>query len=306
MTALIPTLDQMLFLLLCMLVGYILNKLKLLPENAGTTISKLENYVFVPALVISSFRKNCTFENLSANWNLLVYCIFFMALSLAIAIPLGKVLADSPDVVGIYRYSLAVANYGFIGNALVIGLFDNEMLFRYLIFCLPANIFCYTLGMVWLTAGKEKFSPKMLLNPAIICVILGVILGLTQIPFPSFVDKAISACAGCFSPVAMILTGFIIGKFELKKLFSNKRIYLVTLIRVILMPLLFLIVSKLLRFPEDVQTIVLIFSAMPLGLGPIVFPAAYGGNEKPGASMAVISNLIGIFTVPLMISLVIR
>lgn len=38
MTALFPTLDQMLFLLLCMMAGFLLNKLKLLPENAGTTI----------------------------------------------------------------------------------------------------------------------------------------------------------------------------------------------------------------------------------------------------------------------------
>ena len=64
----------MLFLLLCMMAGFLLNKLKLLPENAGTTISKLENYIFVPALVISSFKKNCTFENPSANWTLIIYC----------------------------------------------------------------------------------------------------------------------------------------------------------------------------------------------------------------------------------------
>ena len=306
MTALFSTLDQMLFLFLCMLAGFLLNKLKLLPENAGTTISKLENYIFVPALVISSFKKNCTFENLSDSWTLIIYCAVLMAINIAIAIPLGKAFAESEEVVGIYRYSFSITNCGFMGNALVIGLFSNEMLFRYLIFCLPANIFIYSLGMVWLTAGKEKFSPKMLLNPAFVCVFIGILLGLTQIPFPSFVDKALSACSNCFSPVAMILTGFVIGKFDLKKLFANKRIYLVTLIRVIIMPLIFFALSGLLGLPEDVRTIILIFSAMPLGLGTIVFPAAYGGDERPGASMAVISNLIGIVTVPLMLSLVIH
>ena len=49
--------------------------------------------------------------------------------------------------------------------------------------------------------------------------------------------------------------------------------------------------------------VVLIFTAMPLGLNTIVFPAAYGGDENIGASMAVISNVIGLVTVPLMMQL---
>lgn len=44
-------------------------------------------------------------------------------------------------------------------------------------------------------------------------------------------------------------------------------------------------------------------AAMPLGLNTIVFPAAYGRDETPGAAMAVISNLIGIVTVPLILTL---
>ena len=50
--------------------------------------------------------------------------------------------------------------------------------------------------------------------------------------------------------------------------------------------------------------LMLFYSAMPLGLNTIVFPAAYGGDETPGAGMAVISNLVGIISVPLILSLV--
>ena len=103
----------------------------------------------------------------------------------------------------------------------------------------------------------------------------------------------------------MILTGFVIGKFDLKKLVTKARVYLLTVLRIVVMPLIFLLIAKLLRLPQEAQTLVLVFSAMPLGLSTIVFPAAYGGDETPGASMAVISNVIGILTVPLMMSLVI-
>ena len=58
------------------------------------------------------------------------------------------------------------------------------------------------------------------------------------------------------------------------------------------------------RLDADTTLLMVIFSSMPLGLNTIVFPAAYGGDETLGASMAVISNLIGMITVPLILSLV--
>lgn len=305
MTALLPTLDQMAFLLTCMLAGFLLNKLHLLPEGSDTVISRLENYICMPALVIYSFQKNCTLENLSANWTLLLYCIGILALSIAVAMLLAPRFAENDAEVGIYRYSLVIVNYGFMGNALVQGLLGDEMLFKYLIFTIPANIFIYTVGVIWLTAGKKKFSPKMLLSPTLAYVLIGIALGLSQIPLPSFLGKALSACSGCFSPLAMILTGFVISKFDLKKLIGKGRIYLLTLLRIVIMPLIFLMIAKLLNLSSEVQILILMFTAMPLGLNTIVFPAAYGGDETPGASMAVISNVIGLVTVPIILSLVV-
>ncbi|MBR4030150.1 MAG: hypothetical protein IKJ06_01980 [Clostridia bacterium] len=43
--------EQLLMMLILMAVGFILSKRKIIPENAGTVVSKLENYVFAPALI---------------------------------------------------------------------------------------------------------------------------------------------------------------------------------------------------------------------------------------------------------------
>ncbi len=39
--------------------------------------------------------------------------------------------------------------------------------------------------------------------------------------------------------------------------------------------------------------------ATPLGLHTIVYPTAYGGDTKTGASMAMISNVLSVITIPL-------
>ena len=80
MQAFIPTLNQMLILFICIMIGWAVNKLKLLPDNADQTISKLLSFVVMPALIINSFYNNCTIENLTANAPLIVYSSIYYGL----------------------------------------------------------------------------------------------------------------------------------------------------------------------------------------------------------------------------------
>ncbi len=293
----------MLFLFICILIGFILNRAKILPENADSVLSKFESMVCMPALVINSFRTNCTLENLKANSSLILYGLLFLALAALTAVIFGRFFTKNREELGLYKYSITIANYGFMGNALVQGLLGSETLFRYIMFTMPSGFFIYSVGIVWLTAGEKKFSPKMLINPSIVSILLGVILGITQLKLPVFITNTLSGCAGCFSVVAMILTGFIIAKFDIPSLLKKWNIYILSAVRMIIMPLAFLGIALLLHIPDDVRVLLLFSAAMPLGLNTIVFPAAYGRDETPGAAMALISNMIGIITVPLMLML---
>ena len=303
MNAFAMTLEQMLFLFLCILIGFALNRGKVLPAESDVVISRLESYVFVPAMVLNSFRTYCTGENLRANAGGLVFSIVMLGIYAALACLLAPRFAANREEEGIYRYALAITNYGFMGNSIVQGLLGDAMLFRYLIMTIPAGIFCYSAGIIWITAGRKKFSPKMLINPMFIGMLIGMVLGLTHCPLPGFVNKTVSACAGCFSPVAMVLTGYVIGKFEIPGLFLRKNVYWLTGLRLVLLPLACLGICRLLKIDADITALAVVFSSMPLGLNTIVFPAAYGGDETLGASMAVISNLIGMATVPLILAL---
>ena len=61
-----------------------------------------------------------------------------------------------------------------------------------------------------------------------------------------------------------------------------------------------LIIVKLLGGSDTAMVLTLFAFATPLGLNTVVFPAAYGGETKTGASMAMISHLLCIITIPLM------
>ena len=57
------TLNQIAFLFGFIALGYILAKLKALPENAATVLSKLENNVFIPVIRIE--YTNCNGDRIN-------------------------------------------------------------------------------------------------------------------------------------------------------------------------------------------------------------------------------------------------
>jgi predicted permease len=65
----LPTLEQMGFLFIFIAIGFILVKVKVLPSTASGILARLENSIFIPALVLSTFAKNFTVEiSLTTGW----------------------------------------------------------------------------------------------------------------------------------------------------------------------------------------------------------------------------------------------
>ena len=299
------TFNQMLVLFIFMAVGFLLNKKKLLPENSSTTLSKLETYLFVPCLVFTVFNKYCTVENFRQKWVYIIYGTVIMAVSLVIGILLAKLFAKENYLRKIYTYSFAVANFSFMGNAVVLGVFGEEILFDYMIFTLPLNLYVYSIGTASLIPGEKgkQISLKTFVNPIFISLILGAVCGLTSLPLPQFLTSAINSAGACMSPLAMLLTGFVIGGYSLKKLASDKKVYVASIIRLIILPTIFMLILIAMKTDSAIIRAGLCATAMPLGLNTVVFPAAYGGDTTPGASMALISHLISIITIPVMFAI---
>lgn len=299
------TLNQMMVLFIFMALGFFLNKKRLLPLDDSVVLSKLETYAFVPCLVFSVFYKYCTVENFRLKWTYMLYGAAIMAVSLPIGIALAKLFAKDEYLKKIYTYSFAVANFSFMGNAVVLGVFGEEILFDYMIFTLPLNLYVYSIGTASLipTEGGKKISVKTFVNPIFISLILGAFCGLLSVPLPKFITTAISSAGACMSPLAMLLTGFVIGGYSLKTLAGDKKVYLASVIRLIILPTIFMAVLIVLKTDKAIIRVALCATAMPLGLNTVVFPAAYGGDTTPGAGMALISHLISIITIPVMFSI---
>lgn len=308
----IPTLNQLLMMFSLIVTGFILRKTKILPENSGTTLSRLETYVFSSALVMSTQLEKCTVQNFKTYSVYLLYGLFLILLCIALAYPLSflfirKTGGDEKLIYlrKVYRYGMAFGNFGFMGNFLVLGLWGADGLFKYTMFTFPLSIFCYSWGIPMLIPkeGKGfKATLKTILNPPLLAMIVGCIGGLFGVtPYiPEFLLKALDSAGECMGPVAMILAGFVIGGFDVKTLVNDKKVYFATLLRLIVLPSAITIFMIAIGASEECSLFAMLAFATPLGLNTVVYPAAFGANTKPGASMAMISHTLSVITIPLM------
>lgn len=308
MTSFSATLTQMAVLFLLIAIGYILAKSGLVPEDSEKTLSKLENNIFLPALVLSTFIGNFTVSKLSSMGKLVLISIALQAIILPLAVFFSRTLAKDRYTRNIYLYSLCFANFGFMGNAVVKALFP-QIFTEYTVF----TLFMWTMIYLWaipfllMGDGTEKISfkgaVKNLLNPMFFCVIIGMIVGITGIPVPTFVTNLVDTLSDCMSPIAMLLTGMCIARFNLKEILSVKSVYIVTAIRLFLFPALFIVLAKFIPMSETARICAFCAISMPLGLNTVVIPAGYGRDTRIASGMALVSHLLSCLTIPIMFAL---
>ena len=296
----------MLMMFTCILTGYVLHKLKLLPENSDAVLAKLETYALVPALNISTFMNYCTVESLVAHRSSMIVSAALIVIAILISYPLSKIFSKDSYQRNIYKYALAFGNFGFLGNAIVPIILGEEFLYPYLLFSLPLNAMCYLWGLsVLIPSGNNKSNIfKNLLNPCVISIVIGAVLGLTgmQPIIPAFFELALSNLSSCMGPIAMVLTGFVVAKYSFGELLKKPFVYLATLFRLIVLPTAFLAALYLLNADALAMKMCLFAIATPLGLNTVVFPSAYGKDASTGASMALISHVFCVITIPLLYS----
>lgn len=298
------TLGQLTFLFGFIVIGYVLVKIRAMEGNSASVLSKLENNIFIPALVMGTFIENFTIERIQSAWELLVLSFAIGLVAILFAIVVSKVVTKDTYIRNIYTYGLSFSNFGFMGNAVVSSLFP-DIFFEYLIFTLPLWIMIYLWGVprLLLSDSKDKHSMKdslkSFVNPMFVSMVIGMVIGISGITLPKSLQSIITVSGNCMSPIAMILTGMIVSSISLKKTFTNCSIYIVSMIRLLIMPLIFVGISSFFSMSNTVFICAVCSLAMPLGLNTIVIPSALGKDTSVAAGMALISHLLSCITIPL-------
>ena len=139
-----------------------LRKTRIVPDGAGEVISKLETYVLLPCLTFHTMLTKCNAQSFKENSGLILLGLILIIIAVGIAIPLSGVFVrnsktDSKRAYerNIYKYAIALANFGFMGNYLVLSLFGSDGYFKYSMFTFFLTFVCNSWGLFLLIPKKE-------------------------------------------------------------------------------------------------------------------------------------------------------
>ena len=290
-------------MLIYMCVRYYCNKKNMIDKPTEVKLTDFVLGVTMPCMVFNSFHMKLTVDFMKEA----SFCLAVSFLICAMAWLSGKVVYNKypQERKSILQYATLVNNAGFLGLPIVSSVLGEEGLVLGAIFIIPNRIFMWTAGVsIFSTSSdKKKAFLKVLVNPCMIAVYLGLIQAAVQLPIPEFVQKAITGIGNCTTPISMILIGSMLTALTLDS-FKDWSIMYYGVIRLVALPLFALAITRVLGADEILTACSVVLTAMPAGSTTALLGQKYGADAVYGTKIVLTSVLFSMITIPFITLLV--
>ena len=309
---------QIVQMLLLAGIGFLMFRAGKITAEGSKTIGNILIYLSLPCVILNSFLVERTPERLAGLW----ISALLAAAVLAIAVLLSRLVLGRH---AIDSFAGAFSNPGFFGVPLIVASIGGENTFYIAPFIAFLNILQWTYGVSLLQRSDAngllparqsgararvsrdsllRFGKRVITAPALLAILVGLLFFLTGWRLPSLLQQCVSAIGGLNTPLAMFTIGIYMAKSDVGRMFRKPRLYLVSLVRLVLVPL----AALLLLWPlpasmNDLKLAVLIAAACPVGSNIAVFAQLYDRDYTYAVETVVLSTLLSLFTLPLLTAL---
>lgn len=289
-------------LLFAMVLGFFLNKKGILDEYVSKKISALIINVTCPLLILTSVT-SLEGSNSGDIWLLLIAGAVTYLILPFLSLLIAKLVRAPKDCMGVYRSMIMFSNSSFMGYPVVEALYGPFAIFYSTIFHFGFNILFFSYGtfVIAKDAGDaKKFEAKRLVNGGMIAGVLALIIYFCHIPMPSVVVEPLKFIGNVTTPLSMLVIGSNMANCNLKEVFTEKRMYIMTAIRLIVMPLIAFLAMRLITNDPVLIGIVTITMGMPVGSLVAMGASAYEKQGKVASIVVVLSTILSMITIPIM------
>jgi len=154
--------EQLGLLFMFLILGFVFGKSRLIDSNHSKVLSSVCVYLFLPCTIFKSFARGFTPSYIKGNYIMILASAAVLLVLVAFAYFFSKILSKDEYERKVFRYSIIIPNYGYMGYALAEGVFGAAGLLDTIVFGIPVSLYIYTFGYCMLT--NTKLTPKRLLK----------------------------------------------------------------------------------------------------------------------------------------------
>lgn len=305
-TALLTIIATLFLLMAC---GFFARKKGIIDDVASKRLSTLIIKIGQPMMIISALTEaEFSYENLGDGFLYIGIGIIFHAVMGGLAFILCKGFKDL-DERKITEFSLMFVNGGFIGFPILEALFGAKGLFLAAFFNISFHLFIWSWGVAILARKRSDIKltvRKIFINLGSIPCLIGVLIYMLVIPFPSFVlpaflSKFFLYLSNLCTPISVLITGALLATRTPKQIFGSGMIYYFSAMKLLVLPLIVCVICKLIGLPQDMTLFVTVEAALPAASSITMFSEIYGLNSGYASQTVGTSSLLSVGTLPLVL-----
>ena len=289
---------QMITLFIMMFAGYASARAGLISPSFRRGLSSLVLSTAFPCCIVSS-----VLQSGGAPSDMLValgVSVAFFALMIALAAVLVCVVPTPKEERNLDQLLLVFTNLAFMGIPIIQALYGVEGVAMLSMFLLVFNFLVFTYG-VMLLDGSGDISLRQLINPGVVSALIALFFGLTGWRLPDPVESALASIGSINTPMAMMIIGASLAHSDIRAAFTNPRLYRVSFLRLIVMPLVFIGLALVMPINRMLAGLCVIVAAMPIAGNCSMLSDIYTPEDMTASHATIVSTLISGVTLPLLV-----
>ncbi|MDD6326790.1 MAG: AEC family transporter [Lachnospiraceae bacterium] len=292
-------------LFLMIFMGFLIVKTGLLKDEDSKVLSKIVLYLIVPCVIVNAFQVDYTPQTVRGLLIAFAASLLTQVLLLVILSALGRLLhLNEVEVASIY-YS----NSGNLIVPIVTSVLGEEWVLYGCVFMSVQLVFLWTHCKKIISREASYDWKKILLNLNMLSIAFGVLLFLTGIRLPEIISGTFRSIGSMIGPASMIVTGMLFAGMDFRQIFANRRVYFITILRLLVVPLISLVLLKLSHLSglstDGPKLLLIVFLAIitPSASTVTQMCQVYGNDSRYASAINVVTTLCSIVTMPLMVML---
>jgi malate permease and related proteins len=300
-------LNLALIMFFLIVIGYLCRKIKIVGEGFGQSLSVFLFNIIFPAIIISSMSMEFDRNDMRNSIHLILISLGTMALMFLIASVAGLTDHSKDNFSGIMKFAMMFPNFTFMAFPVMETLFPDKGLFYISMYTIPTRIFIYILGPLLMREKRQgqtlrlmlRESLRALLTPPVLAIPVGIALYLTGLKLPVPIHETLLYLARVATPMGMILSGVILAEASFGNMIREKRLYLLTILRLVAAPVLIYIFLLPFRLDPIVYKISVLYCALPIASSTTVFAVQYDNHPDLAAGGVFMTTVFSIITIPI-------
>ena len=287
-------------LFIMILLGFILVKSSLLTKQDSKVLSTVALYIINPCVIINAFQVQYSQDVKNGIILSFLAAIIVHIIYIVMARMLGKVYTLN----GVEKATIIYTNAGNLIIPLVQALLGKEWVVYTTGYILVSTVFIWTHGRM-LICEETGFNVKELLkNVNVIASIIGILMFALKIQLPSLITETMDSMSATIAPICMIVAGMLIAGMDVKDCLKNKRLYVITFLKMIVFPLFAVVLfkftnlSSMAKNGDMILLISLLASVAPTAASVTQLAQIYDADSEYASAYYFITTLLCIITMP--------